>query len=118
AVVGLAAGPRAISLLLVGALLLTSGRAVAGESVEDVPEERGSIYRLHLLVDITLISIGAVGTAVPYLASSTFVHPSCPCDPSNINVLDRHAVGNDSNTAAVVGNLLVGMAVATPVAVE
>jgi membrane-associated phospholipid phosphatase len=105
-------------VVLVGAVLLTSGLTVAGDGAEDVPEERGSIYRLNLLVDIPVTAIGAVGTAVPYLASSTFVHPSCPCDPDDINILDRHAVGNDSSTAETIGNWAVGVAVAGPVALE
>jgi membrane-associated phospholipid phosphatase len=82
------------------------------------PEERGSIYQLNLLVDISVTAVGAIGTTVPYLASSTFVHPRCPCDPENVNVLDRHAIGNDSDTAGLIGDVTVGVAIAAPVFME
>jgi membrane-associated phospholipid phosphatase len=79
------------------------------------PEARGSIYRLHPAVDIAIIAVGAVGTAIPFLMSSTVVDERCPCDRNNVNVLDRHAVGNHSGTASTLGDLMVSLAVATPV---
>jgi membrane-associated phospholipid phosphatase len=79
------------------------------------PEARGSIYRLHLAVDIAIIAVGAVGTAIPFLMSSTIVDERCPCDRDNVNAVDRHAVENHSDTASTLGDIMVGLAVATPV---
>jgi hypothetical protein len=113
---------RATTVALLAALLLSAGRAEAaardGEGATDVPEERGSIYRLNLALDIPIVAVGAIGTAVPFLMSSTVVDRRCPCDPGHVNSLDHLAIGNHSSTASVIGDVTVGLAVAAPVALE
>jgi hypothetical protein len=117
---GVASGLKGTSLLLLAAVLLSPGRAAAGvPSIYregDVPEERGSIFWINLGVDLPILAAGAVGTSIPFLMSSTVVNPHCPCDKGNINIFDRHAVGNHSETAVAIGDVAVGLAVAAPVA--
>jgi membrane-associated phospholipid phosphatase len=117
--------PSQLLTLLAGAtLLLSPAPAVADSSNGEVeaapgtPEARNSIYRYNLWVDIPVVAIGALGTAVPYIASWKFVTPSCPCDRSSINFIDRGSVDFNSHTAGVIGDVLVSLAVAAPVVYE
>jgi membrane-associated phospholipid phosphatase len=108
-------------LFLGAALPLAPSRALAnggGGDTTPSPEERGSIYRINLAIDIPVTAAGAIGTAIPYLGSSVFVDPSCPCDPGHLNLLDRQAVGLHSRTAGKIGDVTVGLAVAAPVVLE
>jgi membrane-associated phospholipid phosphatase len=109
--------------LLVGILLSPmAARAQATTSTSPAdppsPEARGSIYRLHLLADTAIIAAGVFGTTVPFLLSSGVVDTRCPCNPENLNALDRTAVHNHSDTARILGDVLVGVAVVTPAVYE
>jgi membrane-associated phospholipid phosphatase len=106
------------ALLLVSPARATADANSEGEAAPGTPEARGSIYRYNLWVDIPVVAMGAIGTAIPYVMSWQFVDPSCPCDPSSINFIDRGSVGLHSGTAGLIGDLLVAAAVATPVVYE
>jgi membrane-associated phospholipid phosphatase len=115
---------RLLTVLGSAALLLSTAAGAAPasngelEPAPGTPEARGSIYRYNLWVDIPVVAIGAIGTAVPYLASWKFVSPSCPCDRASINFIDRGSVGYHSRTAGTIGDVLVSLAVAAPVVYE
>jgi hypothetical protein len=96
------------------ALLLPSPAARA----DDRPEPSTAIYKVNLAIDIPLIAAGAIGTAIPYLMSETIVDPHCPCNAQNLNSFDRPSVGNHSDVAGIIGNVLVTVAVAAPLVIE
>jgi hypothetical protein len=107
-------------------LIAAAGLALAlplhapGAAAQEAPDDRkvsDSIYRVNLAVDIPIIAAGAIGTAVPYLMSSTIVTPSCPCNPDQLNVFDRGSVGNHSKVFSTIGDFTLGLAVAAPLVV-
>lgn len=121
---------------LLALLVLSSLRGTGVASVNDVPvppprpaapvppalpandPPSDSIYRLRLAIDIPVLVLGVVGTSVPYAVSATIIHPSCPCDPREVNSFDRGVIGNHSDAAGVASDVTVGLALLGPVALE
>jgi membrane-associated phospholipid phosphatase len=72
------------------------------------------VYVLAPVVDAPIIVGGSVGIVATYALSSKLIEPSCPCDPSHVNALDRHAIGNASEAADYLSDVTVGLAIAGP----
>jgi membrane-associated phospholipid phosphatase len=86
-------------------------------AAQEAPDGSASVYRVNLAIDIPIIAAGAIGTAVPYLTSSTIVTPSCPCNRDQLNFFDRGSVGNHSPVFSTIGDVTVALAVAAPLVV-
>lgn len=72
------------------------------------------VYQLRLGVDAPVIAASALAITVPTLLASEIIHRRCPCDPSEINGLDRGAVGNHSAFADVTSDVTAVLAMAGP----
>ena len=75
---------------------------------------RHSVYRVEPVLDGALIALGVVGVAVPYTLLNDVIAQRCPCDPSEVNALDRGVIGNRSQLAFLASDVTVALAVAVP----
>src|SRR5881275_3277231 len=79
-----------------------------------VQAARPSAYHVVPAMDVPVIAAAALGIAIPYAFAGKLIHPRCPCDPGEVNALDRHVIGNQNKflddtsdaTAGVVGRSL------------
>ena len=96
---------------LFAALLLAA--SVPPQSIE---APRASAYHVVPAIDVPVIAASVLGIAIPYAFAGTFIHPRCPCDPAEVNALDRHVIGNhnkflDDASDATAGVVLVAPAI-------
>jgi hypothetical protein len=80
------------------------------------PGESTSVYRLRPLADGLVIgsSLAVVGGA--YLLGDGLITRRCPCDPAEVNAIDRHVIGNHSRAADLTSDVTVGLSLAAPIA--
>lgn len=72
-----------------------------------------SVYRLRPLdVPLTVLTTGAA--IVPNVFASRLIHPSCPCDRSDVNGFDAIALGQHSRAADLLSDATVAAAVLAP----
>jgi membrane-associated phospholipid phosphatase len=77
-----------------------------------------SIYQVWPLTDAAVIGGASLTVALPYAFSATLITPRCPCDPSEVNALDRGAIGLHSDFADRLSTATVAVAIAGPVLYE
>lgn len=78
----------------------------------------GSVYHVSPWVDGPVIFAASLGSLIPALNDRHLLHARCPCNPGEVNALDRHVIGNDSRTAGVISDVTVGLAVLAPPALD
>lgn len=80
------------------------------------PAAPTSVYRLRPVLDASLIagSVAVVGGA--YVFGNDLITPRCPCDPAQVNAVDRTVIGNHSRAADLTSDATVGLALAAPIA--
>lgn len=91
----------------VGALLIAPS-AYAGKSV----------YLVDPLLDGAVIGVTALGTIWANSNAENLIRFRCPCDPSEVNGLDRPVIGNSSQSAAGASDVTAALAVAVPVVAD
>ncbi len=79
------------------------------------PKQPLSLYQLHLAVDLPVIALGAGLGFMRVYFREQLARKSCPCDPTSVNALDRHAIGNHSHAASVAADVTVPLAMGLPV---
>jgi membrane-associated phospholipid phosphatase len=87
--------------------------------VSSVPASasRDEIYDVHLAVDVPLTLLAASSGVVRILWEDQLTRIRCPCDPAEVNALDRLAIGNSSRAAGTAANVTVyGIMGALPLA--
>jgi membrane-associated phospholipid phosphatase len=103
--------PRvSLSLLVLGSLATTIRPAHA----DTEGSQPAAVYDVSLPIDGAVIAVSAAGILVPYALSSRLIHPTCPCSPSSVNSFDRGVIGNASDTADLISNVTVGIAILAP----
>ena len=90
------------------AALLAAAPATASEPV---------VYDVRAAVDVPVIVAGLAVAGLPYLFPGHIEH-RCPCDPSELNRLDRPAVDLHSESARVASDVTVAIAVGAPPVVD
>ena len=73
-----------------------------------------SIYRVTPAVDVPVIAVSALAIVLPAIFASDLVHPRCPCDPAEVNALDRQVIGNHSAFMDTASDVTEVIAVAAP----
>jgi membrane-associated phospholipid phosphatase len=93
---------------------------VAPERAWAQPEvgQHASIFELNVPVDATVIGASVALAIVPPVFGDSIVSPSCPCNPSSVNAIDRRSIGNASSAAATLSDLTTIAAIAAPVGYE
>jgi membrane-associated phospholipid phosphatase len=99
---------RPVRALAAAALLAAAGPASASDKV---------VYDVRAAVDVPVIVAGFAIAGLPYLWPGRIEH-RCPCDPAEVNRLDRFAVDLHSQTAQVASDVTVGLAVGVPLLVD
>ncbi len=82
------------------------------------PRRATSIYRVWPWTDAAVIGGASLAVALPYAFSAKLITPRCPCDPSEVNALDRGAIGYHSDFADHLSTATVAAAIAGPVLYE
>jgi len=109
--------PAAPVQLLPGALLAPSAPPAQDPAAAALAPVR-SVYRVEPVRDGGLIALGLVGVAVPYTLLNDVISQRCPCDPGEVNALDRGVIGNRSHLAYLASDVTVALAVGVPAAVD
>lgn len=73
-----------------------------------------SVYRVSWPIDGSIIAVTTAGSLIPLALASRIIHPSCPCAASSVNSFDRGVIGNASDTADLVSNVTLALAIAAP----
>jgi membrane-associated phospholipid phosphatase len=97
-----------------GAALLLAVSAPAA-AVQPAP---ASIYRVRPAVDAPIILVSALAVVLPTIFASDLIHPHCPCDPKDVNALDRHVIGNHSAFMATASDVAEALAYAAPLLLD
>jgi membrane-associated phospholipid phosphatase len=105
-------GVRRGGLLL--AVIGCLGMGARPARAEREPDNSAAVYAVNLPIDGAVIAVSAAGILIPYALSSRLIHPSCPCSPSSVNSFDRSVIGNASDTADLISNVTVGLAIVAP----
>jgi membrane-associated phospholipid phosphatase len=101
---------------LLSALLFAAGTPPAVVAAPG-PPAREEVYRVHLPVDVPVTLVAASAGVVRILWRDELTRTRCPCDPDQVNALDRPAVGNSSRFAGDAANITVyGIMAAVPLA--
>src|SRR5882672_6915517 len=99
------------SVVLLLALATAAPRvaAAAEDTAQEEPDPR-SVYEIHPWLDGSVIAVSNMLWLSLYLGVRP--DPTCPCDPASVNSFDRHAIGNSSDAADLIGtSLAVGSAI-------
>ena len=107
-------------LALLVAAAAASETAASGAALNAPPGDAApkSVFAVRPLLDGALIAGTAGGTLVTYLFAGSLIHPRCPCDPAEVNALDRSVIGNHSALADATSNVMVGAALLAPVVAD
>lgn len=73
----------------------------------------GELYALRPALDVPL-TLGALAISGAPYALPRLISPRCPCDRSEVNRLDRFAIGHHSEAAATASDVTVGLAMVVP----
>ncbi|MBY0472097.1 phosphatase PAP2 family protein [bacterium] len=77
-----------------------------------------SVYRLSPAIDASVTAAAGAANFVPHALESKIIEPRCPCDPNEVNALDRHVIGNNNHFLDSVSNVSEGLAIAVPVLLD
>jgi membrane-associated phospholipid phosphatase len=99
---------------VIGAVLLLAVSAPAA-ALEPAP---ASIYRVSPAIDGTIILASTLAIVLPTIFASDLIHPRCPCDPNEVNALDRHVIGNRSAFMATASDVTEALAFAAPLLLD
>src|SRR5262245_47046508 len=79
------AGGRTIRVVTAWLFLLASGARAA----EDL-----TVYQINPTVDAVVIGTATMATLLPRALDANLIDRRCPCDPAEVNSLDRPVIGN------------------------
>jgi membrane-associated phospholipid phosphatase len=100
------------------AIVLAASPA-AGDGGPDPPTTSPRpVYRLDARADGTIMAVSALTIGIPALLASRIIDERCPCDRGGVNGFDRSAIRNHDDTLAVLSTVTVGLAVASPLALD
>jgi len=93
------------------ALALLLAAPVPPDAVQVAPR---SIYRVAPGIDVPLIAAGMLAIALPYAFAGNLIHPRCPCDPAEVNSIDRHVIGNHNRVLDDASDVTAAIVLAAP----
>jgi membrane-associated phospholipid phosphatase len=76
------------------------------------------VYRVEPAIDAPVIVAGVLAIAIPYLFAGNLIHPRCPCDPAEVNALDRHVIGNHNKFLDDVSDATAGIVLVAPLVLD
>ncbi len=73
-----------------------------------------SVYRIHPLLDGTIIGVSALGALLPVIFEPEIIKKNCPCDSGEVNSIDRPVIQYHSQLARSAGDITVAVALVAP----
>src|SRR4051812_31143769 len=110
--------PRGVTVGLLAVVAVCCASAPCRAQAEPQGYEHPSIFAINVPVDASVIGASVAVAFVPPAFGDSIVTPSCPCDPSTVNAIDRGVIGNSSQVAATFSNVTVVAAIAAPMGFE
>lgn len=107
--------PRSVPvswMLLISLVANPVARAESEPSPETPPK---SVYRISGVTDGIVIGVASLGYLLPAAFDTDLVTRRCPCDPAEVNPVDRPVIGNNSPFASSLSDVTVAAALAFPV---
>jgi membrane-associated phospholipid phosphatase len=89
--------------------------SVPPQVLQPVPR---SVYRVAPAIDVSVIAAGVLAVALPYAFASDLIHPRCPCNPAEVNSLDRHVIGNHNKVLDDASDATAAVALVAPVLLD
>jgi membrane-associated phospholipid phosphatase len=83
-----------------------------------IQSARPSAYRVSPAIDVPVIAASTLAIAIPYAFANKFIHPRCPCDPGEVNSLDRHVIGNQNKFLDDASDATTGLVLAAPLILD
>jgi len=83
-----------------------------------VQAARPSAYHVVPAMDVAVIAAAALGIAIPYAFAGKLIHPRCPCDPGEVNALDRHVIGNENKFLDDTSDATAGVVLVAPLILD
>ena len=77
-----------LPLLLIAVVRAHPGDLPPGQEATTAAAPR-SVYQLNPPADAAIIALGSLGVILPYAFENQLISRRCPCDPSEVNALDR-----------------------------
>ena len=110
-------------LVLLAACLLATPRELALAQAAVTPPSASlgparSVYRVSLAVDLPVTATAGLSVLLPYILSAHLIRTRCPCDRSEVDRFDRHAIGNTSAAANWISDITVGAGMTVPVLLD
>lgn len=96
-----------------GRLAAAGALAAAVAAAPAAAAEAPDLYRLHPAVDVPVTLAALAVAGLPYELPG-LISPRCPCDRSEVNRLDRLAIGHHAEGAAVASDVTAGLAMLVP----
>ncbi len=103
------------SFSAVAALVLMLAVAAPPQAVQAGPR---SVYQVEPAIDAPVIVAGVLAIAIPYAFAGDLIHPRCPCDPAEVNALDRHVIGNHNKFLDDVSDATAGIVLVAPLVLD
>jgi hypothetical protein len=92
--------------------------ANANEAADSHENKQLSIYSVDLLKDGLMIGFPAAGSLWAYANSDQLIRPRCPCNPAEVNSIDRPVIGNSNDLLDHVSDFTVAASVVFPIALD
>ena len=103
----------ACSMLLLASLVLAV--SAPPQAIQAAPR---SVYRVVPAIDVPVIAAGVLAIALPYAFASDLIHPRCPCNPAEVNSLDRHVIGNHNKVLDDASDATAGIVLVAPLVLD
>jgi len=97
--------------------LAASLAALPCAAAADAPPA-GDVYELSWSREVPILAVSAAGGAAARLFWDGIGGEPCPCDASGLNGLDRGTAGRRDDGAATASDILAGLALAAPFAID
>jgi membrane-associated phospholipid phosphatase len=104
---------RFLVVALAASLAASQARPASAAEKEPPP-----LYQIQPIVDGAVIVASLATTLSIYAFGKGSITLSCPCNPQDVNFIDRGAIGNHSTPAATASNVTLGLALAAPVILD
>lgn len=102
------------SLLLIAALAATP---LPDDDRPD-PDHHRSVYALSPRLDVPVIALATLGSALPYLFADGIIEPRCPCDPATLHRFDRPAIRFENGALAALSTVALAAAILGPLVLD
>jgi membrane-associated phospholipid phosphatase len=92
--------------------------ATRSSAAPSAADRHRSVYSVRWPIDVPVSVVGGLMVALPYDLGGGLIRERCPCDPSQVNPIDRGVIGNHSAAANRISDVSVGLALIAPIILD